>query len=59
MGQLLAALHDTPIESQAAQSVSAVQFVARGDPSGGDDVRPVLLSLRNVEDLLFERGVDV
>jgi putative transposase len=30
-----------------------------GDPLGGHDVCSVLLSLRKVEDLLFERGTDV
>ena len=40
-----------------AQSVPLLQQLARGDPPHGDDVHP--LSLRQVEDLLFERGIDI
>ena len=42
---------------QTRQPVSLLQFVARGDLPRGDVVR-FPLSLRNVEDLLFERGID-
>lgn len=45
--------------SQASQPVPLRQLVARGDPPGGDDVRPFPLSLRNAEDLLTERGIDI
>ena len=41
------------------QPVSIFQQLARGHPSGGDDVRAIPLSLRNVEDLLAERGIDI
>jgi putative transposase len=45
--------------TQASQPLSLLQLVTRGDPARGDDVCPVPLSLRNVEDLLFERGIDI
>jgi putative transposase len=35
------------------------ELVTRGDPTRGDDVRRFPLFLRNVEDLLFERGIDI
>ena len=44
---------------QARWSLSLVRQLAQGDPAGGDDVRPLPLSLRNVEDLLYERGIDI
>ena len=44
-GRALAGLVADPdepqIESQAAKPVPLFQFVARGDPPGGDDVRPL------------------
>ena len=45
--------------AQASIAVSLLQLVARGDPAGGADVCALPLSLRNVEDLLFERGIDI
>ena len=39
--------------------VPIFQQLARSDPSGRDDVREYPLSLRNVEDLLAERGIDI
>ncbi|MEW9855423.1 hypothetical protein ABUH87_09595 [Novosphingobium sp. M1R2S20] len=45
--------------SQACLSVLVLQLVAGGDPACGADVCPLPLSLRNVEDLLFERGIDI
>jgi hypothetical protein len=42
-----------------AQPIPIFQQLARGDPSGRNDVRAVPLSLRNVEDLLAERGIDI
>ena len=35
------------------------QQFAGGHPSGRDDVRQIPVSLRNVEDLLAERGIDI
>ncbi|HXG70229.1 MAG TPA: IS6 family transposase, partial [Gemmatimonadaceae bacterium] len=41
-------------------ALSLFQLFARGDPPGGADVRQIPpLSLRNVEDLLHERGIDI
>ncbi len=45
--------------AQTSQPVPLLQYVARGDPPGGDDVCSFSASLRNVEDLLFERGIDI
>lgn len=45
--------------AQASLAVSLLQLVARGDPAGGADVRAVSLTLRDGEDLLFERGIDI
>ena len=42
-----------------AKSLPLFQQLARGDPPFGDDVRPVPLLLCQVEDLLFERGIDI
>jgi DDE domain len=39
--------------------VPIFQQFAGGRPSGRDDVRQIPLSLRNVEDLLAERGIDI
>jgi hypothetical protein len=39
-----------------AQPIPIFQQLARSDPSGRHDVRAYPLSLRNVEDLLAERG---
>ena len=41
------------------QSVPILQQLAGGHPSCRDDVREHPLSLRNVEDLLAERGIDI
>ena len=41
------------------QARFAVSTPARGDPSCRADVRPVSAALRNVEDLFFEREVDI
>jgi DDE domain len=41
------------------QPVPIFQQLARGHPSGRDDVREIPLSLRNVEDLPAERGIDI
>ena len=57
-GQLIAGAYEPQIKGAAAQPVSPLQLIARGDPPGGNDVR-FSLSLRNVEDLLFERGIDI
>jgi len=40
-------------------AVPVFPLVTRGDPARGHDVRAVPLSLRNVEDLLFEQGIDI
>ena len=48
---------ETSLASGDAQSLPLFQQFARGDPPRGDDVYP--LSLRQVEDLLFERGIDI
>jgi hypothetical protein len=48
---VLASAHD--------QSVPIFQQLARDHPSGREDVRAYPLSLRNVEDLLAERGIDI
>jgi DDE domain len=45
--------------TQAAEPISLVRFIARGDPPRRVDVVRYPLSLRNVEDLLFERGIDI
>jgi hypothetical protein len=45
--------------SQTRQSIPLFQLLAGDHSAGGDDVRPLPLSLRNVEDLLFERGIDL
>jgi putative transposase len=37
----------------------AIHSATSGDPPGGDDVRQYPPSLRNIEDLLAERGIDV
>jgi hypothetical protein len=47
------------LRTRDEQPVSIFQQLARGHPSGGDDVRAIPLSLRNVEDLLAERGIDI
>ena len=50
------------VASGHEQSVPIFQQLARSDPSGRDDVRIYVrypLSLRNVEDLLAERGIDI
>ena len=47
------------VASVDGQPVSIFQQLARSDPSGRDDVREIPLSLRNVEDLLAERGIDI
>lgn len=44
---------------QTSQPVPVFQLVTRRDPPVGADVRPIPLSLRNEEGLLFERGIDV
>ena len=44
---------------QAVIAVPLLQLVVRGDQAGGADVCALPLSLRNVEDLLFERGINV
>jgi hypothetical protein len=44
---------------QGAQPVSLVPILARGNPACRDDVCQILLSRRNVEDLLAERGIDM
>ena len=41
------------------QPIPILQQLARSDPSGRNDVRAVPLLLRNVEDLLAERGIDI
>jgi hypothetical protein len=41
------------------QPVPIFQQLARGHPSGRDDVRAIPLSSRNVDDPLVERGIDV
>lgn len=48
---------DAPLK-EAIQSNSPLKFIARGDPLGDDDVRPFPIE-RNIEDLLFERGIDI
>lgn len=53
--RMLANAHASP--SQARQPISLLQLVAGGDPACRYDVRPLPLSLRNVEDLLFERRI--
>ena len=42
-----------------AKSLPLFQQFARDHPACGDDVCPVSLSLRQVEDLLSERGIDI
>lgn len=44
---------------EACQSVPLLQLVARGHPAGDDEDVRFPLSLRNVEDLLAERGIDI
>jgi hypothetical protein len=44
---------------EASQPVWPLQLLARGDPPRGDDVCALPLSLRKVDDLLFERGIDI
>lgn len=39
--------------------ISLLQNFSRNHPSGGDDLCAYPLSLRNVEDLLHERGIDI
>jgi hypothetical protein len=56
---LAAAGNEAQVESPAAKPVSLLQFLARGDPADGDDEGALSLSLRNVEDLSFERGIDI
>ena len=51
--------HAPQIQSATSAAVPPVQLVSGGDPAGGDDVRPFPLPLRNCEDLLFERGIDI
>ncbi|MDB9704298.1 hypothetical protein OAA86_09465, partial [Rhodospirillales bacterium] len=41
------------------QSISLFQNVSRDHSPSGHDVRPVPTSLRNVENLLQERGIDI
>ena len=43
---------------QEHHSVPVFRQLDGGDPDGGDDVK-FSLSLRNVEDLLAERGIDI
>jgi putative transposase len=50
-------LQGSPVASADEQSVPLFQQFTRDHPSHGDDVHP--LSLRQVEDLLFERGIDI
>jgi hypothetical protein len=47
------------LASAHEQSVPVFQQLTRGHPSGRDDIRAIPLSLRNVEDLLAERGIDI
>ena len=47
------------LASAHEQSVPIFQQLARGHPSGRDDDVRYPLSLRNVEDLLAERGIDI
>jgi hypothetical protein len=47
------------LASAHEQSVPIFQQLARGHPSGRNDVVRYPLSLRNVEDLLAERGIDI
>jgi hypothetical protein len=47
------------LQPKARQPVQALQLIARDHPPRGDALRAFPLSLRNVEDLLFERGLDI
>src|SRR6516165_6520850 len=47
------------VDSDHEQPIPIFQQLARGHPVGRDDVRETPLSLRNVEDLLAERGIDI
>jgi hypothetical protein len=47
------------LASADEQSIPIFHYGARGYPSGRDDVREYPLSLRNVEDLLAERGIEI
>src|ERR1700722_6274663 len=47
------------LASAHEQSVPIFQQLARGHPSGRDEYVRYPLSLRNVEDLLAERGIDI
>lgn len=51
--------HEPQIESKAAQPISVFQLVSRGDPLVVMMYVRFPLSLRNVEDLLFERDIDI
>ena len=51
--------HEHGPPPQARRPVPLVRQLARGDPAGGADVVRYPLSLRNVEDLLHERGIDI
>jgi putative transposase len=46
-------------DEQFIEPIPLLQFVTRGDPSRGNDVLRYPLSLRNIEDLLSERGIDI
>lgn len=46
-------------EPPIPESVSLLQLVTRGDPPRVMMYVRYLLSLRNAEDLLFERGIDI
>jgi hypothetical protein len=59
VGQLIDDDHATQIESQAALPVPVLQLIAGADPSGGADVRSFSALAPNIEDLLFERGIDL
>jgi hypothetical protein len=47
------------VTSGHERPIPIFQQLARSDPSGRADVREYPLSLRNVEDLLAERGIDI
>jgi hypothetical protein len=47
------------IESAITKPASLLQFVCGIDSASGDDVRTVFVTLRNVAELLFERGIDI
>jgi putative transposase len=47
------------VTSAHGQPIPIFQQLTGGDSSGRDDVREYPLSLRNVEDLLAERGIDI